>query len=160
MIQRVILMVIAIAMFLSNISCATLESYDSLNNMTKEEIIYELGTPERIYTDSFKAKYGADEIWFYRARFGATTRFYFKDNKVVGESKKLKHKVSKIETKDKTKKEIIDILGDPTAISEDPSQLKYDADEVWIYQPGFADTYIYFKDDTVVKKERKWRETL
>lgn len=167
------LFILISAVFLLN-GCATLQTYDDLNTKTKEEIRYMMGPPSNIYkVPSSQIRYDADEFWIYKGnKYSSTIRFYFANDKVVEaiylDNLAIAHWGDKMnreirETKDRTKEEIIDMMGMPDYISKDPSEFRdkvYGADEMWLYQPDYADTYIYFKDNRVVKKEERWWEAL
>lgn len=140
--------------------CTTLQIDDTFNGKTKEEVTYMRGVPDKTYTDSPRLKYNVDEVWFYRNRYGSTSLFYFKNDRVIGEDKGLHHKSSHIKTNGMTKEEIRNMLGSPSYVSEEPLKLKYNADEVWVYNPYCDDTYIYFRNGIVVREERKWWEAL
>lgn len=57
------------------------------------------------------------------------------------------------------KTEVIKIWGHPTKVSTDPKDLKYGADEVWIYKnpepgyPSLAEERLYFQDGILIKRE-------
>jgi hypothetical protein len=64
-----------------------------------------------------------------------------------------------------TKEEIRNMWGEPYKISREPSQLKYGADEVWLYHPKSSknpvdSSYFYFKDGIVINQEDRWWEAL
>lgn len=168
----VTLFILISGVFLLN-GCAILQIYDDLNNKMKEEIRYMMGPPSKIHKVPPRLRYGADELWIYRGNeYSSTIRFYFENDKVVEAiyldnlaiaywGDKMNRKVR--ESKDKTKEEIINMMGMPDYISKDSSEFRdkvYGVDEMWLYQPDYADTYIYFKDNKVVKKEERWWEVL
>ena len=170
----VTLFILISTVFLLN-GCATLRTYDDLNTKTKEEIRYMMGPPSNIYKVSVsQLRYGADELWVYRGdKYSCTIRFYFENDKVVEAiyldnlaiaywGDRMNRKIR--ESKNKTKEEIINMMGMPDSVCNEPSEFRdkggYGADEMWLYQPDYADTYIYFKDNKVVKKEMRWWEAL
>jgi len=62
-----------------------------------------------------------------------------------------------------TKSEIMQSMGKPIKIYTDASNLKYGADELWIYRDyqGHGEDYLfYFKNGVVIKSESKSYATL
>lgn len=59
----------------------------------------------------------------------------------------------------RTKVEVLKIWGEPNSICIDSSELKYGADEVWIYKnpepghPSLREEKLYFKKDIIIKRE-------